>query len=65
MSTWRPTVAPPWPIVVAVPARCDRCGIAPDLTQICGTCGRRLCSDCYRPWSALTCPGCRTKGRTL
>jgi len=23
VSTWRPTVVPPWPMLVAVPARCD------------------------------------------
>ena len=49
--------------VVPTAGACGRCGARVEITQACGVCGQRLCSDCYGPWLALACGACRTAAR--
>jgi hypothetical protein len=49
--------------MVAVEQPRADCGHLAALTQQCGKCLRWCCPECYAPWNALACSGCRAEAR--
>ena len=49
--------------MVAVEQPRADCGHMAVLTQQCGKCLRWCCPECYAPWTALACGGCRAAAR--
>jgi hypothetical protein len=49
--------------MVAVEQPRADCGHVAAVTQHCGRCLRWCCPECYAPWTALACGGCRAEAR--